>query len=64
MAKVQSYIVCKLQAQKNDVVALDNTDSNNYSFDGCKDNSSSNNNKISITSAYSTSMKGLQTPSL
>ena len=64
MAKVQSYIVCKQQAQKSDVAALDNTDSDNYSFDDCKGNSSSNNNEISITSAYSTSMKGLQTPSL
>ena len=60
MAKVESCIVCKQQAQKNDVIIVGNTDSDDYSFNDCKDSSSSDDGDgITIASAYSTSIKGL-----
>ena len=65
MAKVESYIVCKQQAQKSDVIFVSKTDSDNYSLnDGEKSSSSDDHDHdhddgITITSAYSTSIKGL-----
>ena len=60
MEKVESCIVCKQQALKNGVVIVDNTDSDDYSFNGCKDSSSSDDGDgITIASVYSTSIKGL-----
>ena len=65
MAKVGSCIVCKQQAQKNDVIrnSVDNTDSINYSLNDCEKSSTSDDDDvddgITITSAYSTSIKGL-----
>ena len=64
MAKVESYIVCKQQAQKSDVIFVNKTDSDNYSLnDGEKSSSSDDDHDhddgITITSAYSTSIKGL-----
>ena len=66
MAKVESYIICKQQAQKSDVIFVNKTDSDNYSLnDGEKSSSSDDDDHdhddgITITSAYSTSIKGLQ----
>ena len=60
MAKVESCIVSKQQAQKNDVVVVDNTDSDDYSFNDCKDSGSSDDGDgITVASVYSTSIKGL-----
>ena len=64
MAKVESYIVCKQQAQKSDVIFVNKTDSDNYSLnDGEKSSSSDDDHDhddgITITSAYSTSIKDL-----
>ena len=65
MAKVESYIVCKQQAQKSDVIFVNKTDSDNYSLnDGEKSSSSDDDDHdhddgITITSAYSTSIKDL-----
>ena len=64
MAKVESYILCKQQAQKSDVIFVNKTDSDNYSLnDGEKSSSSDDDHDhddgITITSAYSTSIKDL-----
>ena len=59
MAKVESCIVCKQQTQKGDVIIVDNTGSDDYSFNECKDSSSSDDGDgITIATAYSTSIKG------
>ena len=59
MAKVESCIVCKQQAQKSDVIIVDNTDSDNYSFNDCKGSSSiDDGDGITIATACSTSIKG------
>ena len=58
--KFESCIVCKQQAQKNHVIIVDNTGSDDYSFNDCKDSSSSDDGDgITIASVYSTSVKGL-----
>ena len=59
MGKVESCIVCKQQAQKNNVIIVDNTDNDDHSLNDCKKSSSSDDDGITITSAYSTSTKGL-----
>ena len=36
MGKVESCIVCKQQAQKNNVIIVDNTDNDDHSLNDCK----------------------------
>ena len=65
MAKVESYIVCKQQAQKSDAIFVNKTDSDNYSLNdgekssGIGDDDHDHDDGITITSAYSTSIKDL-----
>ena len=59
MTKVESCIVYKQQAQKSDVIFVDKTDSDDFSFSDCEDNSSSENDAITVNSAYFSSMEGL-----
>ena len=62
IAKVESCIVCKKKAQKNDVIIVDNTSSDDYSLNDCEKSSSSDHDEddgITITSAYFISTKGL-----
>ena len=59
MAKVKSCIVCKQQARNNDVIIVDNTDSDGYSLNDCEKSSGSDDHNdddddddgITITSA-------------